>query len=220
MKHKYLILISIIVTATSNADGYEYITDKDLFVHMNLGYSKSQDAKGEYDDNFNNSMLFDVGTKLEVLHKVKIGLTLEHRDSFKYDKVLPDNIRYTQDLKVTTLISSISYDLFTIKRKITPYVEAGLGISRLQLGKMHAEESEESGGRSYDFQGGIEYQPVLYVGVGTSFHMYKNLYSDINYRYIDFGKIKSTVILFSDSHERQTGKVCAHELLLSIRFKV
>lgn len=124
-----------------------------------------------------------------------------------------DNDRYETKLKSEAFMLNAYYDIET-NLMPTPYIGAGIGISRLK------------GSYSYDdypsVNGSIKHTNLAWqIGTGVSYDINKNTTVDFGYRYIDYGSFSKTStekISGIDVNVKDEIESRAHEIMLGLRY--
>lgn len=128
------------------------------------------------------------------------------------------NVNYKSEIKSQFLMANVYYD-FDLDSDWTPYVGAGIGYARVKadntfsnIGSMTSTSlSKSSGNFAWNLTAGVSYE------------MTENLSIDASYRYMDYGKAKTS----DDTGFRTQGyrahtnsKVRSNELNLGIRYRL
>lgn len=186
----------------------------DIFLHLDAGVSLSSNLKGDYQSNMGNSAIFGAGLKYQVAPKIKIGTSFAYRPNYEYKhKLSPEGIDVNAAQKINTasFMMNVSYDILTIKDKITPYVEIGAGVSRVQQRDYTLGNITSNGKITHNF--------TWNGGFGVAFKVQNSVSIDASYKYNDLGKIKQFIEAGSDS-EVEKGRMKANEFMLAFRFKI
>ena len=142
------------------------------------------------------------GAKIDALRsELELGWNKEF--SKNYSEVDEDEVdKWKDTFKTKTLMLNAYYDIFT-KAGFTPYVGAGIGLSRINA-KI---EDVKASDTSFAWQ----------AGLGVAYNITDNLALDLGYRYMNYGKANGK---WSDDEE--AGKVKArlktNEVLFGLRY--
>lgn len=198
---KKLTLLAVILGAFSAAHADQYVSAKlgasvvkasDLSVDS-ADFDLDQPAvirafnasNSENDTVFNGSIAY--GYAFESL-PVRTELEYTFRSKAKLDGIaLPNSITTNADMRTQNLMANVYYD-FRNSSSFTPYVSAGVGASFNKLNVSERDSSAVSGNASdkkTDF--------AWSLGLGVNYEINKNLDLDLAYRYMDLGKVDTTV---------------------------
>ena len=131
-----------------------------------------------------------------------------------------------QDFSHTTLMLNTYYNFYKFG-SFSPYLSAGVGVSRSHLGNFWSRDIPSGDPdhivRSSDKT--TKFSPAWTIGLGTNLGISKDFDLDIFYRYVNLGKAKKSIITetFSSTTNTYTnnpGKLSSHEtgLGLTVRF--
>ena len=192
--------------------------DKDIYVRADAGLSvqtKKMENAEPYNDGtkFSNTPVFSAGVGYKISDDVRAEIALQHR-KFKYDYTAAGTTT-TQSTKNYAAFLNGYYD-FNNDSSFTPYLTAGLGVSRNKAG----DGKQDDGGTPEIYAGKTSTNLAWNVGVGSKMAISSDLDLDIAYRYVDLGKIKK----FSDSTPSSDPagsavKLRAHELTAGLVYK-
>ena len=111
-----------------------------------------------------------------------------------------------------------SYDIFNIRDKIIPYIEGGVGISRVYLNNLSISDNKgvlASSNKVY--LNNLSWSGLL----GIAFKVTDNTNVNLGYKYSNFGKAKTVVNWSSTPAEKWKSKrITANEFLVSLSFKI
>ena len=168
--------------------------------HFKFSGLTSSGEDGSQKDSFSDNTYgarFAFGAKMD-----SVRTELELGWNKNLSKNYSDNEENWKDsFKTKTVLLNAYYDLFT-KGDLTPYIGAGIGLSHL-----NAQKVVKMSDNSFTWQ----------VGAGVAYPLTDNLAFDIGYRYMDYGRTKTTV-----SGDVGSGKLKAklrtNEVLAGLRY--
>ena len=211
---KYLLASLAAVVFASAADAADvkpYVSLKGVYAKTtstNFKYSGHDDegtfsGKEKFSDKTYGARLA-FGAKIDALRsELEFGWNKEF--SKNYSEVDEDDGEidtWKDSFKTKTVMLNAYYDIFT-KAGFTPYVGAGIGLSRINAKIDNVKASDNS----FAWQ----------AGLGVAYNVTDNLALDLGYRYMNYGKAKGT---WNDDEE--SGKVNArlktNEVLLGLRY--
>ncbi len=184
------------------------------FLNVNTGLSLSNNLKGNYLNDMGNSVIIGVGVKHQIMPKLKLGADFSYRPGYKYSYMLPVNFKGTQEINISSIILNATYDICTIQNKITPYVELGVGISRISLGAYSLLDLDTGINKVYN--GGIVNNFTSNAGIGFSFDVSEKTNIDLAYKYSYFGIVDKIVI----HSNKEKGTLNANEFLISLSISI
>lgn len=148
---------------------------------------------------------------------VRVELEYGYNGKAKLDgRSFSPNVHYKSDIKSQFLMANVYYD-FDLDSDWTPYVGAGLGYARVKAdnhvsyGNETSSLSKSSGNFAWNLTAGITYD------------MTENLSIDASYRYMDYGKAKTSGNLEFGAQKYRAhsdSKVRSNELNLGIRYRL
>lgn len=192
----------------------------DHYVRFDLGYAKSLKAAGEGRNNYNNklkqSSIFSLGFGTFLDENVRADINFSYRPGFKFTQYLEgDGLKasYSQKMKVYTAMANVYYDI-PVEYSVKPYLTAGLGYSRISLGKFFTDNHGQTPNTAHD--GGHSNNFAWQLGAGAAVNVAENTDVDFSYRFSDLGRLNSTK---SSDNSTLKGKLRAHEFMVGLRYK-
>ena len=194
----------------------------DNFFSIKLGSSDSnttgitnltdQTSKvGETTDNdLGNSNIMEIGVGSNFSETFSGEISLSQRNDFKYatthtktDGAADTSLRYKADVEsLAVFINGYlkSQPLSILQTSVTPYLGVGVGVSRNKMGAVDI--TQVSDGVSLgNASSNTETEFASKIAIGTLIKLSENVSMDLNYQYVDLGKIKSGVALSFDSRD-------------------
>lgn len=167
-----------------------------------IGYDfsaiSSVNARVELEYNYKDSTLFNSNTNQII--------TVEGNDS---NSETEDELLFTNKVKAQSLMLNGYYD-FKNTSKFTPYVSAGVGVTRIKNESIDIEYSNYSFSKS-------DNHFTWSAGVGVAYNITNNVALDASYRYVDAGKFKFSQD-FSDDSQSVKYKLTSNDYALGIRY--
>lgn len=177
------------------------------------GSTRNESAKDSTDDNvFGGSFALGLRTQL-IYGALRNEFEYTRNADAKKSHTESDGEKYESKLKSEAFMFNTYYDIET-NSPITPYIGAGLGVSRLKYSESYPNMPEENGSLKHS---NFAWQ----VGAGVAYDINRNLALDLGYRYMDYGHFNKTE---TDNNEERdkTEKIKveskAHEILLGLRY--
>jgi outer membrane protein OmpA-like peptidoglycan-associated protein len=204
------------------------------YMRADFGYSWSRKLTGgdnglggAFGDSAGRSYVGQVGFG-GFIDPLRIDITGAYRGSYKYDAggrgavgrlAAPTSARATVD-NYTVMVNayfdipteSIQNMLFGTGAR--PYIGAGIGWSRNIIGTRYFSNATGSG-----FERGARNSDLAWaVMAGVAVDITRNVAIDIGYRYIDFGKLRTSGQTTLGTFARSEANFRAHEALIGLRF--
>jgi opacity protein-like surface antigen len=168
-----------------------------------------------------SSIVLSAGVGRRFNPNMRADVTLGYRGGYKLDasdQFAPPN-HFMADVKSLALMVNVYGDLPLAA--LTPYVGAGLGVAKNEIGTISLEDGAGSTGTA---PGGTKTGLALAFMAGAGIPL-GGLTLDVGYRFIDLGKIESGTgdftiggVVLTPPYAGVTGKLRAHELTVGLRF--
>jgi opacity protein-like surface antigen len=183
------------------------------------------------------SALASIGIGYQFNEYIRTDITFTHIPKFTYRSLSSGessrlkNISYnvTQDFQYTYAMINGYADILTWNN-LSPYVMAGAGIALAksqQYNHQHTfaygiEDSPTTTHSSHK-NGQSNYQYAWQIGAGAAYHLTTNLALDLNYRFIDLGKVKNGTLLTRANRTTSYSpadfmKLQSHMLTIGLRY--
>ena len=192
-----------------------------FYLALETGYSKSMNMKGSYDLPMHNAMLIGLGLKYGIGEKCKIGLNISQRSGYRYDhyvEILSAAARSMQDIKIFSVLSTISYDIASFQdNKVIPFVELGIGVSQVDAGTYTRTVDVIP---AVSVPGQARYNLTYSAMLGLDFKITDSVRATLGLRNINFGKVTTVVTDSPTSISKETGKAKANEVSFSLMVKL
>jgi opacity protein-like surface antigen len=174
----------------------------------NTGISTLTDQTGDSaqtsDNDLGDSDILGIGVGKYFSESFSGEISLSQRKGFKYNTTVSDATqKYTADVESLAVFlngyfNSQSMSIF--QTSVTPYFGAGVGISRNKMSSVDLitiSDGDVFGKAS----GNTETEFAFKLSLGTMIGITEKVSMDINYQYVDLGKIKSGTGLTHDSRD-------------------
>ncbi len=129
-------------------------------------------------EDMKNALVADIGIGCQFTENLRGDVTLGYRDK---SRVRDDFNSLDAKFSAATLLVNAYYDIGNFNG-FTPYVGAGIGVSRNRISDINLPATSTSGSKT-------SFAYALHAGV--SYEVNEALSIDASYRYIDLGKAKS-----------------------------
>lgn len=216
---------SFSLASFANAEDFSFM-DKQNFVIVKGGYDKPTDINSDFkaskvDEAFAGG--FEVGRKF----KDRFAASLEYAYRSKSDaKNYPtSNDSLAWSVKSHTFMANLSAYLFTEEDRVNPYVKAGLGFSTNKVGDYIVTNDDDNDHSTLTYPGKDDTKFAWQIGAGVSLPFIKFVDTQLEYMFIDRGKISTESKYTSDDPETgytattaQTGHIKDH--VFTVGFKV
>ena len=209
---KKILFLTIISLATSGV-----LADVgDNFFSIKLGSSNSNTtgittfkdqigtgtADTTTDKDLGKSDIMEIGIGSYFSETFSGEISLAQRNGFKYATTETDNtLRYKADVESLAVLINGYFNaqpLSIIQTSVTPYLGVGVGFSRNKMGAVDI--TQVSDGVSLgNAASNTETEFAYKLALGTLINLSDNVSVDLNYQYVDLGKIKSGTNLSFDS---------------------
>ena len=210
---KKILFLTIISLATSGV-----LADVgDNFFSIKLGSSNSNTtgittlkdqigtgAAGETTDkDLGKSDIMEIGIGSYFSETFSGEISLAQRNGFKYATtgVTDSNLRYKADVESLAVLINGYFNaqpLSIIQTSVTPYLGVGVGFSRNKMGAVDITQIND-GVSLGNAASNTETEFAYKLALGTLINLSDNVSVDLNYQYVDLGKIKSGTNLSFDS---------------------
>jgi len=201
---KYLIIALILLAFINNVYAAEKLENKNYYIRLDAGLSEIT-KKYYYEQNFDKAEFYGFGFGYIVNQNFRTDLTFTNRSKyqFSYDGCDTETkITASQNFSAMSLMLNAYYTV-PVNNFITPYVNAGLGISKVLAGRYAEERSMLGLGYDPTFENGNparKYNLAWNLGIGTQLKFNNSFSFDAFFRYINLGKAKDQQIYFSNSY--------------------
>jgi len=218
MKLKKLLITSLLSTAflaSGFAMAEEEKSNAGPYVQLNGGISMGMAPKSDFGNKkMGNSAVYGAELGYQFEQYLRISLSLDDRAKYSFT----ENQNYNTSTvstrwKVKSLVTMVNfyYDIMEFN-KVTPYMMFGAGIA-----KNKASGTQTSNGESSGIPSGTKNNFAYKLGLGAKYKITNNVAVNLQYQYIDMGKIKTgTNAAFTESNN---GKIRANEFLFGIAYK-
>lgn len=199
---KYLIIALIHLAFINNVYAAEKLENKNYYIRLDAGLSEIT-KKHEYGPNYDKAEFYGFGFGYIVNQNFRTDLIFTNRSKyqFSYDGYSDESyegnksqVKASQNLSAMTLMLNAYYTI-PVNNYITPYINGGLGVSRVSAGKSSELQSipeyPDIGEKADSTR---KYNLAWNLGVGTQLKFNNNFSFDVFFRYIDFGKSKKQTI--------------------------
>lgn len=202
---------SIVETKYKNSQ-YEYIEREELYLANNQKYKKSAIAVAVGYD-FSSISPVDIRLELEYMDKGKtthnpdFNTLIDLVDVWEYN--LPS--WFTNELNIESLMLNGYYD-FKNKSKFTPYLSAGVGVTRIKnkITDIDTNVTDKDSDNQFSWS----------AGVGLAYAVSESFSLDLSYRYVDSGKFNFETNFSSNPMNPMHSdiKLISNEYLLGARY--
>jgi len=210
---KKILFLTIISLATSGV-----LADVgDNFFSIKLGSSNSNTtgittfkdqigtgtADTTTDKDLGKSDIMEIGIGSYFSETFSGEISLAQRNGFKYATtgVTDSNLRYKADVESLAVLINGYFNaqpLSIIQTSVTPYLGVGVGFSRNKMGAVDITQIND-GVSLGNAASNTETEFAYKLALGTLINLSDNVSVDLNYQYVDLGKIKSGTNLSFDS---------------------
>jgi opacity protein-like surface antigen len=211
------LMASIFMCNIVNAE--EIKTESPFYARIDVGLSQPNEKLDSNDTYYNQRLLrsefYGVGAGYIFNKNVRSDLTLTGRTNYKfsYDGTNDDgNINANQQISSTTLMLNTYYNV-PVNDTFSPYVNAGLGVSRISMGDYYATYND--GELVHSSGSNNNYNLAWSIGLGAQVKLTNNLSCDTFFRFIDMGKTKTQSISISNNNSNVGSDSAAPFLLQS-----
>lgn len=164
---------------------------------------------------------YDFSTISPVNARAELEYTYKNKTTFdadaasvttfnSYDENVP--AKYTNTLRTQSLMLNGYYD-FKNQSKFTPYVSAGVGVTRI---KNNLKDTDIPDGE-YDFSKSDNHF-TWSAGLGVAYNVSQNVALDLSYRYVDAGKFEFKHTHSSSEDTSVKFKQTSNDFALGIRY--
>lgn len=229
---KYLLCVAVIATSFSglaNADNGVYtslkagISDTKLknssshYIDYDNTYFSRNETKSTY-PTISAAVGYDFSAISPVTARAELEYTYKGKTTFSpdfYAEIYAGNFDdynseswFQNKLTTQSLMLNGYYD-FKNTSKFTPYVSAGVGITRVknEITELDYQVTQSDSDNHFTWS----------AGVGVNYAVSQNVGLDLSYRYVDAGKFKFNTNLDGDNVESKF-KLSSNEYLLGIRY--
>ena len=212
---KKILFLTIISLATSGV-----LADVgDNFFSIKLGSSNSNTtgittfkdqigtgtADTTTDKDLGKSDIMEIGIGSYFSETFSGEISLAQRNGFKYATtgVTDSNLRYKADVESLAVLINGYFNaqpLSIIQTSVTPYLGVGVGFSRNKMGAVDITQIND-GVSLGNAASNTETEFAYKLALGTLINLSDNVSVDLNYQYVDLGKIKSGTNLSFDSRD-------------------
>lgn len=203
------------------------------YFRADAGYSWSRKLTGEaglggtFGDSAGRSYVGQVGFG-GFIDPLRVDITGAYRGSYKYDAGgrgaigalrAPSAARANIDNYTVMVNAYFDIPTETIENMLfgtgaRPYIGAGIGWSRNIVGTRYFSSANGAG-----FERGARNSDLAWAAMaGVAIDLTRNVAIDIGYRYIDFGKIRTSGQTTLGTFPRSEANFRAHEALIGLRF--
>ena len=210
---KKILFLTIISLATSGV-----LADVgDNFFSIKLGSSNSNTtgittfkdqigtgtADTTTDKDLGKSDIMEIGIGSYFSETFSGEISLAQRNGFKYATtgVTDSNLRYKADVESLAVLINGYFNaqpLSIIQTSVTPYLGVGVGFSRNKMGAVDITQIND-GVSLGNAASNTETEFAYKLALGALINLSDNVSVDLNYQYVDLGKIKSGTNLSFDS---------------------
>ncbi len=205
MQFRTLLLITALGTSFSASAEATFVSEPQNksgtnYTGFNITESYSISSKGEIETDkdyknrgFDNQHIGGnvyVGTNLTEYFRTELDLGYR---AFKYKNVATaSGITDTdsQKLKIYTLMLNQKIDTITIGNRLTPYITAGLGMSRLQPGNLHNTLDVSGSVINTTFKMKDTTNFIWQGGIGASFKVTDRIMANVELKRVNYGSMK------------------------------
>lgn len=211
--------IAIILSAAATAQAADAVAGP--YVRLDTGWSFSRDAGKDLDDDVGDSPIIGAGVGYRFNQYLRADVTLAYRGGYEIDvngRVLNNNVNWQGDVSALTGLVNVYGDIgkFGI---LTPYVGAGIGVSRNQIDDIAIHATGVTGHIDGETTNSFAWQLSAGVGIEVA----PKWTVDVGYRYINLGEAKSgntgNVNNVGITGEASKGDLSAHEIQAGVRYQ-
>jgi len=216
--------ISVAVAAAwSLASVAAHAAPQDFYARVDTGGSFSTNAGKDVAVDIGSSAIVGAGVGAKVLPFLRTDLTLSYRPGYSFaappTAIEPPGTTGRGDVKTLAALVNAYYDFPTLAG-FTPYVGAGVGVARNEVGTTTL-SSNANGATVATLSGSTTTQFAWQASAGVAYSILPAVAVDFGYRYFDAGEGRSgntvTTALGSASFPVQRGNIHAHEVQAGIR---
>jgi len=202
----------------------ELIPQRGFYARVDVGYSNARDPElaipsGPIPADIGSSVVYGGGFGYAYVPGLRGDFTLDYRSGFQQVSGFSAMPKGNADIKSLTALASVYFDVLPYER-ISPYVGAGLGMSRNDLDTITIKNVD--GSLLGTIAGSTKNNFAWQFCVGGAFRLQSNLLIDAGYHYLSAGDYESRDSLtLSDGtivSAKTRGSVRAHEFLASLQF--
>lgn len=189
--------------------GYDFFSKPSAKTASNAGNSIEIDGTNQ---KVSDSFGYTIGLGNKVSPEFRTDLTLTYRPSVPYR--MTDDTPFTAKGKLDnyTLMLNGYYDINLSNSAVTPYLMAGIGVSRSETKKLNWASSIEEKGKTVN-------QFAWQAGAGVTFALSDRCSFDLGYRYVDLNTFKNSGSYSNgDGVASSWGKLYSHQVQVGIRY--
>jgi opacity protein-like surface antigen len=207
-------LLSIVILSLASPLALADIGDN--FFSIKLGSSDSDktgistftdqtgDAAQTSDNDLGDSNVLGIGAGTYFSESFSGEISISQRKGFKYNTTVSDATqKYTADVEsLAVFINGYlnSQPLSILQTSVTPYLCLGVGVSRNKMGAVDITEVS-TGDSLGNASSNTETEFASKIAIGALIKLSEDVSIDLNYQYVDLGKIKSGSALSFDSRD-------------------
>jgi opacity protein-like surface antigen len=212
-----------LVAACSFAGAAAQAQPQNIYARVDTGGSFSTNAGKDVAVDIGSSPIVGVGVGAKVLPFLRTDVTLSYRPGYSFASpptpIEPPGTTGRGDVKTLAALVNAYYDFPTFAG-FTPYVGAGVGVARNEVGTTTL-SLNSNGATVATLSGSTTTQFAWQASAGVSYSILPAVALDVGYRYFDAGEGRSgstvTTALGSASFPVQRGNIHAHEVQAGIR---
>jgi opacity protein-like surface antigen len=190
-----------------------------LYLRGDAGWSWSQDAGDDLNDDVGSSYVFGAGIGYRFNRWLRSDVSGHYRGDYGIDNSMTAGGRtgaFKGDVSSVAGMFNVYADLVTWGL-FTPYVGGGVGVARNEVDDLEV----RSGGQTGRLEGDHNYDFAWQAGGGVGIQVLPKLLVDVGYRYVDLGKARTgttgTLGNAAFSGPAAEGDLRAHEVGVGLR---
>lgn len=200
---KAIIILAASVFMCNSVNAEEVKAKSPFYARIDAGLSQPNGKLDNNDIYYNERLLrsefYGAGIGYIFNKNVRTDLILTGRTNYKfsYDGTNDDgDIKANQQISSTTLMLNAYYNA-PVNDIFSPYVNAGLGLSRISVGDYYA--AYNAGEYIHTADSSSSYNLAWNIGLGAQTKITNELSCDAFFRFIDMGKTKTQSISISNN---------------------
>ena len=215
------------ITCTALADTKAPNNPKFSF-HLDMGISSPQISQNSMSALLPASMastgVAEIGMKYLLFSNWRVGILVQRFPFIMRsltEAARTGTCSFDRKVNITSFMTNLSYDLWSPTPVLVPYVELGIGLSRIASNgyTMFALDLERQVGTIMQIHlRDVYYNPTICFTAGVNFKVTKATLIGIKYNYAQLGTVKAR-LRYENRYKRE-GKWRAHELLASAIFSL
>jgi opacity protein-like surface antigen len=215
-KLAFSIFFALLLLSVSEASAQ---TASKFYVRLDAGGSFPMDTNLAGFTGFSPSAVVDAGVGFKILPFLRTDVTVSYRPDYNQNTTDPNTfVQQKADIKSLASFFNAYFDIPTGPLPVTPYIGAGVGVSRNQTGSTF---EADTFGNTISVSGATKTNFAYQVTAGLSFPIFVGIAFDASYHYVDLGRFTTgssanlngagvTVV-------PESGRLKANEVMIGLR---